>query len=136
MKKFFGFGSSTPPPPSPPSKPPTPPAKPATAPAAAKTPVPDEIAKPSASSSGAPSIVGRWREPGSSDTTEFHTDGSVTEKTGSGDTIRGRYSIRDKHLKIDLEGVADQLSFPVAIAANKLEMTDPDGKITHYERVS
>jgi hypothetical protein len=135
MKKFFGFGSSTPPPPSPPSKPPTPPPKPATSPAPAKSPAPAEASKPTAGSS-APSIVGRWREPGSSDTTEFHADGSVTEKTGSGETIRGRYSVRDKHLKIDLDGVADQLSFPVAIAADKLEMTDPDGKITHYQRIS
>ncbi|MFN2475659.1 MAG: DUF5640 domain-containing protein [Chthoniobacterales bacterium] len=136
MKKFFGFGSSTPPPPSPPSKPPTAPAKPTTpAPAAAKSPAPAESSKPAAASS-APGIVGKWREPGSSDTTEFHADGSVTEKTGSGDTIRGRYSIRDKHLKIDLEGVADQLSFPVAIGSDELEMTDTDGKITYYERVS
>jgi hypothetical protein len=134
MKKFFGFGSSTPPPPSPPSKPPTPPAKAATPPAPAKSPAPTESAKPVTSS--APTIVGKWREPGSSDTTEFHADGSVTEKTGSGETIRGRYSVRDKHLKINLDGVSDQLSFPVAIAADKLEMTDPDGKITHYERIS
>ena len=134
MKKFFGFGSSTPQPPSPPIKPPTPPAKAATPPAPPKSPAPVETSKPAATP--APSIVGRWREPGSSDSTEFHADGSVTEKTGSGETIRGRYSVRDKHLKIDLEGVADQLSFPVAIAADKLEMTDPDGKITHYERIS
>lgn len=101
----------------------------------AKSPSATQAAKPAAAAA-APSIVGRWREPGSRDTTEFHADGSVTEKTGTGETIRGRYSVRDKQLKIDLEGVADQLSFPVAIGADKLEMTDADGKITHYERIS
>ena len=135
MKKFFGFGSSTPPPPSPPSKPPAPPAKPATPASPAKSPVPIETAKASGRGA-APSIVGRWRERGSNDTTEFHADGSVIEKTGDGETIRGRYSIREKTLKIDLEGVVDQLSFPVALGGDKLEMTDPDGKITRYERIS
>jgi hypothetical protein len=43
--------------------------------------------------------------------------------------------VKDKQLKLDLEGVAEQLSFPVAIGADKLEMTDAEGKITHYERV-
>ena len=131
MKKFFGFGSSTPPPPPPPSKPPAPPAKPAAPGPARPAPVAE---KPAAA--GAPSIVGRWQEPGSADTTEFHADGSVTEKTGSGETIRGRYSLRDKHLKLNLDGVPDELSFPVAIGSDTLEMTDADGKITHYQRIS
>ena len=133
MKKFFGFGSSTPPPPPPPSRPPSPPSKPVT-PAPAKTPSPAAAEKPGTLDK--PSIVGRWKEPGSSDTTEFHADGSVTEKTGTGDTIRGRYSLRDKNLKLNLDGVPDELSFPVAIGANTLEMTDTEGKITHYERIS
>lgn len=137
MKKFFGFGSSTPPPPAaPPAKPPAPPApKPAAAPAAPARPTPPAEAR-KAAPSAAPSIIGRWKEPGSSDTTEFHADGSVTEKTGNGETIRGRYSLSDKQLKINLEGVPDELSFPVALSGNKLEMTDDEGKITHYERVS
>lgn len=60
----------------------------------------------------------------------------MTEKTGSGETIRGRYSLQEKKLKINLEGVPDELSFPVAIGAETLEMTDPEGKITHYQRVA
>ena len=149
MKKFFGFGSSTPPPPPPPPKPPGPPTKPAAPSAAtapAKSPAPAEPAKPGAHAEKpapaapparpAASIVGRWKDPNSNDTTEFHADGSVTEKTGSGETIRGRYSLQDKQLKINLEGVPDELSFPVAIGPDKLEMTDPDGKITHYQRIS
>jgi hypothetical protein len=145
MKKFFGFGSSTPPPPPPPAKPPVPPAKPAAgaAPAPAKSPTPPgsdrraaEGAKPAPPARAAASIVGRWKDPSSNDTTEFHADGSVTERTGSGETIRGRYSLQDKQLKINLEGVADELSFPVAIGPDKLEMTDPDGKIASYQRIS
>lgn len=114
-------------------KPPTPPAK-ASVTTPAKTAPGTAAAKSSASE--ASSIVGRWKEPGSNDTTEFDADGSVTEKTGTGETIRGRYSLRDKHLKLNLEGVPDELSFPVAIGADTLEMTDTEGKITHYQRIS
>lgn len=67
--------------------------------------------------------------------TEFHADGTVTEKTG-GETIRGRYSLKDKQLKINLVGVPDELSFPVAIAADTLEMTDADGVVTLYRRAA
>ncbi len=136
MKKFFGFGSSTPPPPPVPSKPPDPPAKPApaAAPARAKAATPSPADE--AFTTEPPSIVGRWQEPGTSDTTEFHADGSVTEKTGTGETIRGRYWLRDKHLKLNLEGVADELSFPVAIGSRTLEMTDSEDKVTLYQRIS
>lgn len=143
MRKFFGFGSSTPPPPAPPSKPPAPPAKPALAPAAAPSlpaaPAPvaevkPVAAPPAAAVAPAPSLVGRWREPGSSDTTEFHADGSVIESTGDEETIRGRYSLENKVLTINLEGV-DELTFPIALGPDTLEMTDEEGKITHYERI-
>jgi hypothetical protein len=136
--KFFGFGSSTPPPPPPPSKPPASPPKAANAPAGttapAKTAPAAAPAKPAAPET--PSIVGQWKDPNSSDTTEFHADGSVTEKTGAGETIRGRYSLRDKQLKVNLEGMADELSFPIAIGPDTLEMTDADGKVTLYCRIS
>lgn len=129
MKNFFGFGSSTPPPPPPPSKPPSPPVKPAS--------VPTEKTAPAASGSrSTPSLVGRWREPESSDTTEFHADGTVTERTGAGETIRGRYSLRDQHLQLRLDGVAEDLSFPISIGTDMLEMADAEGKITYYERIS
>ena len=127
MKKFFGFGSSTPPPPPPPSRPPSPPAKPAAPGAPAKTPSPGV-------GSAAASIVGRWKEPKGSDTTEFHADGTVTERLASGETIRGRYSLEDGKLKIKLEGVAEEIVFTAAVSANALEMSDADGQITHYER--
>ena len=135
MKKFFGFGSSTPPPPPPPSKPPAPPPKPASAgaPASAKAtgaPPVDKAAAPPT-----PSIIGRWKEPESSDTTEFHADGTVTERTASGETIRGRYSIRDKHLKLNLDSVPGELSFPVSVGSQTLEMTDTEGTITLYQRI-
>lgn len=132
MKNFFGFGSSTPPPPPPPSKPPAPPPKPAPAPAKPTPAIPAD----KTAASQTPSIIGRWKEPGSSDTTEFHADGTVTERTGSGETIRGRYSLRDKHLKLNLDGVPDELSFPVSVGAETLEMSDTEGKITLYERIS
>ena len=125
MKKFFGFGSSTPPPPPPPSRPPSPPAKPA---APAKTP-------PPAAAQGTASIVGRWKEPNGSDTTEFHADGTVNERPATGETIRGRYSLEGGKLKIKLQGVADEIVFTAAVSANALEMSGADGQITHYERV-
>jgi len=131
MKKFFGFGSSTPPPPPPPSKPPAPPAKPAAAaapPAAAKTPAP--AAPPAASAS----IVGKWKEPNGSDTTEFHADGTVTERPASGETIRGRYSFEGGKLKINLQGVADEIVFQATVTADALETTDSEGQVTRYRK--
>ena len=122
MKKFFGFGSSTPPPPlSPPSKPPAPPLKPAAQPAKPATPEPS-------------SIIGKWKEPNGDDVTEFGADGSVTETPASGETIRGRYSLEGGTLKLNLDGV-DELSFPVKLGAETLEMTDSDGQTTKYQRI-
>jgi hypothetical protein len=58
----------------------------------------------------------------------------VTERPASGETIRGRYSLADGKLKINLQGVADEIVFTVAVSANALEMSDADGQITHYRR--
>ena len=107
--KFFSKGSSTPPPP------PAPGVKPATP--------------------ATPAIVGRWKDPKESDTTEFHADGRVTEKPSSGETIRGRYTLDGTKLKIRLDGVPNELSFTAAIKDNKLEMTGPDGQMSRYDRV-
>jgi hypothetical protein len=132
MKKFFGFGSSTPPPPPPPSRPPSPPAKPA---AAAPAPAaPAKTPPPAAAAESAASIVGRWKEPNGTDTTEFHADGTVTERPASGETIRGRYSLENGKLKIKLEGVPDEIVFTAAVSANALEMSDADAQVTHYQR--
>lgn len=116
MKKFFGFGSNTPPPP------PTPPLRPAAKPA------------PPAAKPLAPTIVGRWKEPSGSDTTEFRADGSVIEKPAGGETIRGRYSLEGTKLKIKLEGLAEELSFKAVLKPEALEMTEPDGKVITYRR--
>jgi len=83
----------------------------------------------------APTIVGQWKEPNGSDTTEFRADGIVIEKPASGETIRGRYSLEGAKLKITLEGLADELSFTATIKADALEMTDRDGQVTRYRRV-
>ena len=136
MKKFFGFGSSTPPPPPPPSKPPTPPAaKPGPAPkpdAAAAAAQPESPKAPAAAP--APSIVGRWKDPNSGDITEFHADGQVTENVSGSEPIRGRYSLADGKLKLDLDGVPDELVFPVTIKADTLDMIDTEGHMTRYQR--
>ena len=120
MKKFFGFGSSTPPPPPPPARPPAPPAgKPSTSkPAAAASP-----------------IVGKWQEPGGSDTTEFRADGTVVETPASGETIRGCYTLEGVKLTIKLEGVPEELSFVATVKTDALEMKDPEGQVTQYRRV-
>jgi hypothetical protein len=137
MKKFFGFGSSTPPPPPPPSKPPTPPAaKPGPAPkpdAAAAQPEPPK-AQPAPAAPPAPSIVGRWKDPNSGDITEFHADGKVTENVSGSEPIRGRYSLADGKLKLNLDGVPDELVFPVTIKADTLDMIDTEGHMTRYQR--
>ena len=79
--------------------------------------------------------MGRWKEPAGTDTTEFHADGSVTERPAGGEMIRGRYSLEKGTLKINLDAVADELSFPVKITADTLEMTDPEGNVTRYRRI-
>ena len=139
MKKFFGFGSSTPPPPPPPSKPPTPPAAkpgPAPKPDAAAAPSKAEPPKiqPAPAAAPAPSIIGRWKDPNSGDITEFHADGTVTENVSGSEPIRGRYSLAGDKLKLNLDGVADELSFPVTIKAETLDMIDTEGHMTRYQR--
>jgi hypothetical protein len=129
MKKFFGFGSSTPPPPPPPSRPPSPPAKPAAA-----APTPAKAESPAPAATPAPSIVGRWKEPNGNDTTEFHADGTVTERPASGETIRGRYSLEGGKLKINLQGVDDEIVFNATVRADALEMTDSEGNVTRYQK--
>ncbi len=116
MKKFFGFGSSTPPPPAPPARPPSPPVAPAAKPATA-------------------GLVGRWKEPNGTDTTEFRADGSVLEKPATGETIRGQYSLDGSKLTIKLEGLPEELSFSATLKGDALEMKDRDGQVTHYRRV-
>ena len=134
MKKFFGFGPSTPPPPPPPAKPPSPPpSKPAPA-ARTETPAKAEAPKPQPAPA-APSILGRWKDPNTSDITEFHADGAVTENAGSAEPIRGRYSVADGKVKLNLEGVEGELSFPITIKADTLEMVDAEGTMTRYQRV-
>jgi len=119
MKKLFGFGSNTPSPPPPPSRPPAPPLGKSAPPAV----------KPAAS------IVCRWKDPAGSDITEFGSDGTVIERPASGDTIRGRYALDGSKLKIKLEGAAEELVFPVKIATDTLQMTDPEGQVTSYQRI-
>lgn len=119
MKKLFGFGSGTPAPPPPPLRPPSPPA-----------------AKHSGKAAGAApaSIVGRWKEPASRDSTVFHADGTVTEELASGEMIRGRYLLVGTKLTIHLEGVPEALNFSAAIRDDTLEMTDPERQTTKYRR--
>jgi hypothetical protein len=138
MKKFFGFGSSTPPPPPPPAKPPSPPAaKPGPAPKPDATRAEPPKTQPApAAPPPPPSILGRWKDPNSGDITEFHADGSVTENASGSEPIHGRYSLTGDTLKINLQGVPDELSFPVTIKADALDMVDPDGRLTRYQRQS
>ena len=130
--KIFGFGSSTPPPPPPPSRPPAPPAKPAAAPAPAPAKTPPAASAPA--EPAAASIVGRWKEPNGTDTTEFHADGTVTERPASGENIRGRYSFEGGKLRIKLQGVDEEIVFTAAVSTNALETSDPGGNVTHYVR--
>lgn len=84
-------------------------------------------------------IIGRWQEPGSTETTEFRADGKVTEKLADGGTISGKYSFSDgARVKMKFDGAMaslGELSFPVKISGDTLEMTGPDGKAARYQRV-
>jgi uncharacterized protein DUF5640 len=80
-------------------------------------------------------IVGRWKEPQGSDTTEFHADGSVTERPATGETIRGRYSLDGGKLTIKLDGVAEEIVFTATVTNDSLETKDADQQVTRYRRV-
>ncbi len=56
------------------------------------------------------------------------------EKPVNGETIRGHYSLDGAKLKVRLEGMAEELSFTVAIRSDVLEMTDGDGRTSKYRR--
>ena len=81
-------------------------------------------------------IVGRWKEPKGTDVTEFHADGTVTERPASGETIRGRYLLESSKLRINLEGVPEEICFAVVIKGDQLEMTGPDGQTIRSVRIS
>ncbi len=111
MRKFFGLGSSSTPPP------------PAPNPPAAATPKPTQN-----------SLVGSWKEPKGTDTTEFLADGTVIERPATGEGIRGRYTLEGSKLKIRLQGMTEDIFFTALLHGNTLELTDPDGVKTSYER--
>jgi hypothetical protein len=80
-------------------------------------------------------VVGQWREPSANDTTEFHADGTLIERPANGEAIAGRYALRGDQLSVRLEGMDEDLTFTVAIGADRLEMRYPDGQVTTYQRV-
>lgn len=106
------------------------------APAAAKTAA--TAPAPAAPSPAAPPIVGRWRDASGtgdgSESTEFHADGSVTERLAGGDTIRGRYLLVGDNLTINLEGMEEALDFTAMVRQDTLEMTDAGGQRSTYRR--
>ena len=57
----------------------------------------------------------------------------MTENSG-GQPIGGRYTLAGGKLKLNLEGVPDELSFPVTIKADTLDMVDSEGTLTRYQR--
>ncbi len=67
--------------------------------------------------------------------TEFYEDGKVVENVASGEPIHGRYSLNGETLKINIEGVAEELSFSAALKQDTLEMRDSDGQVSRYRRV-
>ncbi len=66
--------------------------------------------------------------------TEFRPDGTLVEKPASGETIRGRYSCDGSKLKVQLDGIPEELSFTIAIKNDTLKMTDAEGQVTKYLR--
>ena len=58
----------------------------------------------------------------------------MTENVSGGEPIRGRYSLTGGQLKLNLDSVADELSFPVTVKADVLDMVDSDGHMTRYQR--
>ena len=58
----------------------------------------------------------------------------MTENASGSEPIGGRYTLKDGTLKINLDDVPDELSFPVTIKAETLDMVDPEGHMTRYQR--
>src|SRR3954453_20257292 len=121
---FFRF-ASMPLPPRPPLRPPAPPIlRRNGAHAPRLSPRVSTIAK---TAPVAPSIVGFWQEPGSSDKVEFRSDETLLEHTANGDGVRGRYALNNGQLVIRIDDV-DELVFTVALRSDALELTDRDGQ--------
>lgn len=83
------------------------------------------------------SIVGKWQEIGSDDRTmEFFKDGTISDISGDGMSLGGKYSfVDDDRIKVELDGIAalrGSMIFRVSISGGELSLTDPEGKILKY----
>ena len=58
----------------------------------------------------------------------------MTERAGGGETIRGRYSFEGGKLKINLDGVPDEIVLTAAVTGDALETRDADGQVTRYAK--
>lgn len=128
---FFRFASMPSPPRRPPLRPPAPPVLRRNV-----APVPrlnGRVSRVTKVAPAAPSIVGFWQEPGSSDKVEFRSDETLLEHNAKGDGVRGRYELNDGQLVIHIDGL-DDLVFTVALRSDALELTDRDGQVTRYSR--
>ena len=67
--------------------------------------------------------------------TEFKPDGTLLENPADGAPIRGRYSLQGGSLKVQLDGMAEELAFTVRIKSDQLELTNGEGHTTPYTRV-
>ncbi|MDQ6655198.1 MAG: hypothetical protein M3Y80_05225, partial [Verrucomicrobiota bacterium] len=70
-----------------------------------------------------------------SESTEFHSDGSVTERLTGDETIRGRYVFTGEKLTINLAGMDEPLAFTATVKQDALEMTDASGQRSTYRRL-
>jgi hypothetical protein len=83
-------------------------------------------------------LIGKWQEKGKSDITEFRADGTFTIHLG--ERYTGKYKpVDSEHIKLTLDGVAGKVvgesKWKAVIHSEVLELTDPDGNSSEFQRV-
>ena len=83
-------------------------------------------------------LLGKWQGMNITETAEFFPDGTILTSTDDKDTAAGKYSLLDAtRLKIELGGKMAHdgpLVCSFSIKGEELELSDPSGKTSHYER--
>lgn len=82
-------------------------------------------------------LIGKWQEKGKSDVTEFRADGTFTIHVG--ERFTGKYKPADsEHIKLTFDGVAGKVvgesKWKAVVHGDVLELTDPDGNKSEFQR--
>jgi hypothetical protein len=83
-------------------------------------------------------LVGKWQEQGDPSVTEFRADGTFVIHLG--EKLTGKYKSAGKeHIKLSFDGVVGKVvgesTWKTVVQGDNLELTDPDGNKSRFQRV-